>query len=222
MIKRDILEMIGKFSDYRSFINLLKTCKEFYRNKKTLEKKIFEYIEYTNFTPMMDFINIATKEFYSGNMEKMKKFYEIGEEIPYELNQQYIYITKESFYGNTEEYLKGNIPDYQVEIISFIIETLYLFIVDPNKMILLNGTLIDFDNVIFVIGNLYIIHRKHERYNQNIIIDIQKIITYNNTKREEKKYCWKYIMAGMIVLGGIYAICKSSTYSLFSDKKINK
>lgn len=202
----DVLVLIGTYSDYKSFINLLRTCKKYYY-KKYLIEKVYRYIDYTNLKPIFLSIKEAKNDFIYGQKDFLKSFYKIEKSREYKNTVENIFIKKEHFYSGMNELFGQEIPEYQSQLVTDIVSLLYIYIIEPDNMVILNESIIKYNNVVFKFGTINIIYEKTNKNNTDIVIDITKITNKNNNNINpiNSINSWKYLIYGSVIIIGIYA-----------------
>ena len=191
IIPRDILQKIGSFIDYKSFISLLSTNKTYYDKKNYLVPIIYDTIEYTNFGQIHEKFFNAIEFMLAGNNQYLKSMYQIiptvniptvnlnnNVNLDNNIDRTYIDFTSISSFDRTFANLKNaKIPAYSISNICSIVSQ-FVQIVVMNEAFCQEIIEVGFTKIIFKINaNVEIICcADNRKFPNDIIIDIMQII----------------------------------------------
>ena len=217
IIPRDILNKIGTFSDYRSFINLLSTCKTYYNKKDYLLPQIYDndVVHYTNFGPIYEKLSDSVKMAVEcKKTQYIESMFQIVPTVNLTSNMKRTYLDGSDIISSgymDDKLLDAEFPTYSMPKISDIINKFVRFVVYDN-IFTFKIIKVPFTNVIFKFGDKreIIYCNTSTKHPNDIIIDVMQIVDNYDRIHQSQSFMeknidansfLKYIYYGTLITG---------------------
>ena len=227
---RDILQQIGKFTDYKSFVALLSTCKTYYSKKNYLVPIIYDVIDYTDFKPILDKVNDAMDFMNLYDPQHIKPICQIVPAVNLDNNKKKIYMDCTSTLSFKDDYdnLANNLlnigfPKYSISQVKSIINSFVICVTITNPMWteMIGVIHLPFTNTIFKFGDKVeiICRSKEKKFPNDMIIDVLQIVSTYNRTHESILFKKKLVKYGIVTYGVVFCAYLIKKY-IFDNNKL--